>query len=200
MWAPRPRKGCSSVFDFPWPEPEFVIRPARKVDLPALGRLGLSLAQAHHEWDPARFFVPEGGARGYADWLGREARNRRAVVLVARTEGRVAGYAYGRIEPRDWNLLRDKCGVVVDLMVDPYYRRLGAGSRLLKALIEALRTKGAPFVVLQAAAANRSARRFFESSGFRPTLIEMAKTLEPQDPPPRAKKKTGGRTRSRKGA
>jgi len=192
MWAPRPRKGCSSVFDFPWPEPEFVIRPAKKADLPALGRLGLALAQAHHAWDPARFFVPEGGARGYADWLGREARSRRAVVLVARTEGRVAGYAYGRLEPRDWNLLRDRCGVVVDLMVDPYYRRLGAGSRLLKALIAALQAKGAPFVVLQAASANKSAQRLFESAGFRPTLVEMAKTLEPA---PEPKKRRAARTR-----
>jgi hypothetical protein len=49
-----------------------VVRPARKSDLPALGRLGAALARAHHEWDPERFFLPEAGAEGYAWWLDKE--------------------------------------------------------------------------------------------------------------------------------
>jgi ribosomal protein S18 acetylase RimI-like enzyme len=155
------------------------IRRARRTDLPTMGRLGASLAQAHHDWDPRRFFVVDAMAEGYAWWLGEELKNRDAVLLCAVRGRRVVGYAYGRLEERDWNLLRDTCGVAIDLIVEPAARGHGAGRRLGEALLEALRAKGAPFVVLQAAARNRVAQHFFRSFGFRPTLVEMALDLEP---------------------
>jgi len=161
------------------------IRPARVQDLPALGRLGAALARAHHEWDPKRFFVVDSMAEGYAWWLGRELKNRDAVVLAAVRRGRVIGYAYGRIEPRDWNALRDKCGVGVDLIVTPGARGTGVGQRLAEELVRALRDKGAPRIVLQAAARNREAQRFFRAMGCRPTMIEMALELALPEPTPR---------------
>ncbi len=157
--------------------PEIVVRPALKSDLPALGRLGAGLARAHHAWDPERFFLPEAGAQGYAWWLGKEMKNRRAVVLVAARGKKVVGYAYGRLEPRDWNLLRDACAVGVDLMVDPKERERGVGTQLGKALLDALAKKGAPFVVLQVAAQNPKAEKLFRAMGFRPTILEMTRSL-----------------------
>ena len=159
-----------------------LVRPARPSDLKALGRMGASLARAHHRWDPQRFFLIEPAEEGYAWWLGKELTNRRAVVLVAQRGRKVVGYAYGRIEPRDWNSLRDRCGVGIDLMVEPGSRRRGVGNLLGEALIEALRKKGAPRVILQAAARNRRAQRFFAARGFRPTVVEMALELSPGKP------------------
>lgn len=158
--------------------PDLVVRPAQKSDLPSLGRLGAGLARAHHGWDSERFFMPEAGAEGYAWWLGKEMKNRRAVVLVAARGRKVVGYAYGRIEPRDWNLLRDECGVGVDLMVAPFERGHGAGTMLGKALLEALQAKGAPFIVLQAAAKNTQAQKLFKRMGFRPTIVEMTLSVQ----------------------
>jgi ribosomal protein S18 acetylase RimI-like enzyme len=152
-----------------------VVRAARPADLPALGRLGAALARLHHEWDPRRFFVQEPMEKGYAWWLGKELKNGKAVVLVAARGRRVLGYAYGTLEPRDWNALRDACGVLVDLMVAPEERGSGTGRLLALAAIDALVAKGAPRVVLGSAARNKAAQRFFKSLGFRPTMVEMTR-------------------------
>lgn len=152
------------------------IRDARRADLPALARLGAKLAREHHAMDPERFFLPEEPIEaGYAWWLGKELANPRAVVLAAVSGRAVLGYAYGRIEARDWNTLRDRCGVGVDLWVEPAARGAGIGARLVEALAHALAGRGAPRVVIDVASRNPGAARLFERMGFRPTMVEMTR-------------------------
>jgi ribosomal protein S18 acetylase RimI-like enzyme len=153
------------------------IRPARRADLPALARLGAALVRQHHAMDPRRFFLEEPLEEGYAWWLEKELRNPRAVILAAAGRGGILGYAYGRIEPRDWNVLRDRSGVGVDLFVEPEARGRGLGRRLVEALCLRLEVMGAPRVVIQAAWPNRGARRLFAALGFRPTMAEMTREL-----------------------
>ena len=160
------------------PSPPLEIRDATPEDVPALARLGAKLAREHHAMDAERFFAPEEPLEaGYAWWLGKERRNPRAVVLAARRRGRVIGYAYGRIEPRDWNTLRERCGVGVDLWVEPRARRSGVGSALLEALVAGLARRGAPRVVLNVASRNGRAARLFASLGFRETMLEMTREV-----------------------
>jgi ribosomal protein S18 acetylase RimI-like enzyme len=171
---------------------EVVVRPARRSDLPSLARLGAALARQHHRWDPERFFLREPLEEGYAWWLGKEVENPRAVVLAAaRGRGQVVGYAYGRIEPRDWNSLRERCGIGIDLAVEPAARGRGVGRRLVAELVRELGRRGAPRVVIQVAARNRSAQRFFASLGFRQTMLEM--TLEAPAVPAGPARREGAR-------
>jgi ribosomal protein S18 acetylase RimI-like enzyme len=165
------------------------IRPARREDLPALARLGAKLARAHHAMDAARFFVPEEPLEaGYAWWLAKERANRRAAVLAAVSpRERIVGYAYGRIEPRDWNTLRDACGVAVDVWVEPAARGTGLGARLVEALVAALAERGADRVVLNVATRNPQAQRLFRRLGFRPTMLEMARECTPAAAPERGR-------------
>jgi RimJ/RimL family protein N-acetyltransferase len=163
----------------------FLVREATEADLPALARLGARLARLHHRFDPRRFFVVPGMEKGYAWWLGKERKNRKAIVLAAIRTGRagketVVGYAYGRIEPRDWNSLRETCGVGIDLMVEPRARRAGVGSALVEALAEGLARRGAPRVVIQVASLNPQAQAVFARLGFRPTMVEMTRELKPR--------------------
>jgi ribosomal protein S18 acetylase RimI-like enzyme len=166
----------------PRPRAPFHVRPAAARDLPACARLGVALTQLHHALDPRRFFVVPDMRAGYAWWLGKELKRRAVVILVAvrpavRGRERVLGYAYGRIEPRDWMTLRESCGVGVDLMVDPEAQGQGVGPALLEALVSALAERGAPRVVLQVATGNPRAQRVFRLHGFRPTMIEMTREL-----------------------
>ena len=128
--------------------------------------------------DPDRFFLPEEPIEnGYAWWLSKELANPRAEILVALRRARVLGYAYGRIERRDWNTLRERCAVGVDLWVDPRSRRGGVGRMLVAALVERFRERGEPRLVIQVAAANPLAREVFAGMGFRETVVEMAREL-----------------------
>lgn len=157
---------------------EIEIRAARPEDAPALGRMGATLARLHHRMDPRRFFASRGMDEGYGSWLARELASRKAVVLAAVTRSRgreqIVGYAYGRLEGRDWNTLRDACGVGVDLYVVPRARRRGTGRLLLDALVDELGRRGAPSVVIHVAARNRRALAMFEAMGFRRTMVELA--------------------------
>lgn len=155
----------------------FDIRRVRPDELTAVARQAAHLVHLHHDFDPARFFLPERVAEGYAWWFGREIERPEVVLLVAERAGAILGYAYGRLEERDWNQLLDACGALHDLWVQPEARRDGVARALVERLCEELRTLGAPRVVLHAAAANASAQALFESVGFRRTMVEMTREL-----------------------
>lgn len=151
------------------------IRQATTQDGDALGRMGAQLARQHHAFDPDRFMLPDDVEKGYRWWLLREAKNKKAVVLVAERAGAVAGYAYGRLEATDWNALLDAHGGFHDLWVDPQARGTGAGRALAEAMVARLTALGAPRIVLKTAAKNEYAQRLFARLGWRPTMIEMTR-------------------------
>lgn len=143
-----------------------------------LGRLGALLMRVHYEFDRLRFLEPgDAPERGYANFLGSQLRDEDAVVLIAEVEGRVIGYVYAAVEPISWKELRDECGYIHDLIVDPAERSHGAGSALLEAACDWLRQRGMPRVVLGTAEKNVGAQRLFARSQFRPTMIEMTREL-----------------------
>ena len=154
------------------------IRKATKADLPGLGKLGALLLRAHYQFDPQRFMAPGGHPEeGYAWFLGSQLRVPDAIVLVAETEGSVAGYVYAGLEPQSWKELREACGFIHDVVVNESGRRSGVATALTEAAIGWLRERGAPRVMLWTAQQNDSAQRLFERLGFRRTMVEMTREL-----------------------
>ena len=155
------------------------VRSARAEDLPAVARLAAELVRLHHRLDPPRFMLVEPIEDGYQWFFSRELKREGALILVAEdsTDGRLLGYAYGTLEPRNWNDLLDACGKLNDLYVDGTARRRGAGRALVHEMFAALKARGAPRVVLLSAWRNPEAHAFFESLGFRRTMLEMTAEL-----------------------
>ncbi|MDP9036967.1 MAG: GNAT family N-acetyltransferase [Myxococcota bacterium] len=151
------------------------VRCAEERDLPRLGQLAGGLVRMHHEADPKRFMLVDDVEQGYARWFSSELQRAEAIVLVADRGDEVVGYAYGRLEGRDWNMLLDRHGVVHDVYVDAKVRRCGAGRWLLHTLVEELEGRGAPRIVLSTMVANEAAQRLFRSCGFRATMLEMTR-------------------------
>jgi ribosomal protein S18 acetylase RimI-like enzyme len=152
-----------------------VVRAMTQADLEPVGRLAEGLVRLHHAWDAARFFLTDDIAQGYRWYFGTLLNDEKAVLRVVTVDGEVAGYLFGALEPRDWNLLLDAHGAIHDLFVDPRFRRQGLAQRLLREGLAALEAKGAPRVVLSTSTANAEGRALFERLGFRATMVEMTR-------------------------
>lgn len=155
-----------------------VVRPGVDADMPALGRLGALLIALHHDLDPLRFFaMSPRTADAYASFLGQQARDDQAIMLVAETTDAIVGYAYGALQGPDYMALRGPAGLLHDLIVDPAHRREGVGAQLLSAMIDEFTSRGAPRLILSTAARNETAQQLFGKAGFRRTMIEMTREL-----------------------
>jgi ribosomal protein S18 acetylase RimI-like enzyme len=156
---------------------DVIIRRAEKRDLGQMARLAGELVRMHHATDPARFLLVDKVEEGYAWWFSRELVRAEAVLLVACLGAStvVAGYAYGSLEERDWNLLLDAHGAMHDIFVAEDARRRGVGRKLVEAMVKALEQLGAPRIVLSTMVGNEAAQRLFRACGFRPTMLEMTR-------------------------
>ena len=156
------------------------IRKAREEDLATVGRLAGQLVRMHHAWDPERWMMPSGIEAGYARFFAGQLDDPDTVILVAEdTLGDVVGYAYAALEPRSWADLREACGKLHDVFVAAHTRRRGIGKALAREAMARLRDLGAPRAVLTSAWQNQEAHALFRSLGFRETMLEMAKELDP---------------------
>src|SRR5689334_25370443 len=91
------------------------IRAATAADVRALGRFGARLTALHHEFDPRRFIAPTPSTpAAYASFLGSQIGRPETVLLVAASEGTLAGYVWGGVEGTDYMSLRGPAGVVYD--------------------------------------------------------------------------------------
>ena len=154
-----------------------IVRAAEVRDLPGVAALAGQLVRQHHDFDAQRFMLIPNVEHGYARFFESELRDPDALLFAAEHAGSVVGYAYARLEPRDWNALLDSCGALHDIFVSDGLRRQGVARQLVEAVRERLRDKGAPRLVLHTASKNVGARRFFAALGFRETMVELTAEL-----------------------
>ncbi len=158
-------------------EEPLVIRSMGTEDLDEVGRMAGALVRFHHALDARRFLLLDGVEKGYRRYFESQLGHPETFLLVATRGDRIVGYAYARLESRDWNALLDAHGALHDIFVDAGARRAGVASALLDEVRNRLSAAGAPRIVLSTAVQNESAQRLFERHGFRRTMLEMTKEL-----------------------
>ncbi len=164
---------------------DILIRAPRAGDGDGLARCWLDAGAYYAAINPALFQVPQ--ADGLGQWfeerLGAASDNR--PMLVAEKDGQVAGYVLATIQhpspaaPR--NFLR-KVGQVrayVDiLVVQDAYRRHGIGTRLMEAVEEWARDRGASVVLLDTYIGSDLSVPFYERRmGYNRRALRFSKTL-----------------------
>jgi len=177
--APPSRQGTTRDDAVDTTRADVMVRDARPSDLDAAARLAAKLVRFHQALDPARYLDAPDLEAGYRGWFAKElTRPERVVLLVAEQADTIVGYAYGRLEGADWNLLLAEHGALHDVWVEPELRRAGVATRLVREMCSRLTTLGAPRVLLHSAWQNREAHALFERLGFRRTMVEMTREAD----------------------
>lgn len=155
---------------------EWIVRACEEADLDQVSALAEKLVRFHAALDPGRYLQRENVREGYRWFLGNELEKRGEVVIAVLANGaRIGGYAYGRVQGRDWMRLLDAHAELHDVWVEDDVRSSGLATKLVEDCVSRLEALGAPRVVLSTAWSNDRARRFFEKLGFRPTMLEMTR-------------------------
>jgi ribosomal protein S18 acetylase RimI-like enzyme len=155
----------------------FTVRDMKEADLDASSLLAEELVKLHHAWDRTRFFIVPDVAKGYRRWFASQLGQEGVLLLVAESEGEIAGYLYGSLEERDWAALLDEHAAIHDIHVSSKHRRKGIARALMAAAAERFKKLGAARIVLSTATQNVEGQSLFKSVGYRPTMVEMTLDL-----------------------
>lgn len=79
--------------------------------------------------------------------------------IVAENEKKIIGYTIGQ--------LRNNCGEIVSLAVDPGWRQRGIGTKLTNFLIDRFKEKNVKEIFLHVRTGNESAISFYKNVGFK---------------------------------
>jgi len=153
--------------------PSMTIRPATADDAAHIAPMVQQLADLHESWDVQKYpYRPNIGQR-YVSWLKARATDPRSVLLVAEREGKLVAFLVGAVEEEIPIYRITETGFIHDVWVDEKYRNEGIAQQMVMLAIEKFRAMGMKQVRLDTAARNETARKLFESCGFRASSIEM---------------------------
>jgi GNAT superfamily N-acetyltransferase len=164
-----------------------VIRPARASDAADLARNWIETARHYVELDPEAFRVPSTeGLVGFVEESLRRPRSEDSAWLVAEVDGQVIGEISARLErpaeDAERQLLRylGEVRVYVDALgVVQAHRRRGVGMRLMQAIEQWARERGAVCAMLDTYAASPLSVPFYERGmGYRRRSIVFEKRLD----------------------
>jgi GNAT superfamily N-acetyltransferase len=154
---------------------DVTIRPATIDDLDGLLSSNVSLFQVDAAArDPLRnvdWPITHG-----RDWLAALIDDENALVLVADAGSEVVGHLIGTLfEPTAmWLAPRAE---LLSMHVDPSRRGQRIGARLVAAVVDWARTKGAVRLQVSAYAENDGAVHFYQANDFRPFSLDLVQYL-----------------------
>ena len=136
---------------------KLIIRDMKESDLPAV----LAIEQIS-------FSTPYS-----KEYFLNEIYKKHALVKVALFEGSVIGYLCADYENHEAQIL--------NLAIDPYFRRRGAATILMTQAIRNLKKKGCVFAYLVVRVSNTGAQKFYERFGFTIEAIRKKYYSDPDE-------------------
>lgn len=166
-----------------------VVRPYADADMDFVRRL-FSMYTLEEKQRVPDLHLPAEREEEYLRWLVTRTLEG-GIFLVAEVDGVRAGYSAGVLKKENdsWDETTRKASLVMELHVDPAFRRQGVGRRLVKELEDHFRSQDIEWITLGVFSKNVEARAFYEQIGFRDVYTFMGKRLEngprlPGEPPP----------------
>ncbi len=151
-----------------------LIRKARKDDIESIHRLDKESIWYHKKFDK-NFYTISGKW-----WKIKKASQLRAIkspislILVAESEGKIAGYIWGYIE----TIAKQKIGKVQELIVTSGQRRKGIGAGLIKNMLAFFKDRKCITSKIEVFAENLPAIQAYEKIGFRKREYKMQLKLD----------------------
>ena len=143
------------------------VRTARADDVPSLVRLRQANAQAHIEFDPATYRMPDAEAvrRHFEHVVSTDGD---VLILVAEVDGEVAGMVevVPVPDPPDHQIAVPRASAEVHTVVLDGYRNRGVGRALLEEAERVAAHRGAVVISAGILTLNQGAVRFYTSAGF----------------------------------
>ena len=155
-----------------------VIRPYVASDYDGVRALFAQLDGLHRERVPWMFRPPDREPRP-PEHIEKLLSPGDAALLVAVEGNEVLGLITIALRalPDFPVFLKERRGVIDDLVVSPSQRRRGTATRLLRAAEAWVQRAGAPWLVLNVYDVNVEARAFYEAAGYAPYSTRLRKPI-----------------------
>lgn len=157
---------------------EFIIRRARKADLPVLVDFMVKLA-VHVEGGTPRT-LKRSEKKKLRDLLTSALKDDNKLIVVAQTsDNELVGMGDIHIWRSQgiWEQMGDvefKSGIIDDIWVEPEYRKLGVFRAMLRELVAFAEDHAVHELILEYSLANREAEATWSKLGFKPTGVRAA--------------------------
>lgn len=156
----------------------FIVRPARKADLPVLVEFLIRLT-VHVAGGPPQT-LKQAERRKLRELLASALVDEHKLIIVAEMPGKgLVGMGDIHIWRSQgiWEQLVEeefKTGVIDDIWVEPEFRKLGVFRAMLKELVSFAEARAAHELILEYSLANKEAEKTWRKLGFKPTGVRAA--------------------------
>jgi GNAT superfamily N-acetyltransferase len=144
---------------------------AQEQHIPEIIKLWEEFARFHEPFDP-RYPMKDDVRTGYEIHLREEMAKEDTKVFIAIDKHKIIGYAMAMIRKSiPWK--RERYGFIEEMFITADYRRHGAGTKIVKAIIEWFKAEKLDMVELTVAAKNTVGYSFWKKHGFKDYLHNL---------------------------
>lgn len=131
----------------------------------------------YHAWLNPAFETRKNGAKNWGEYLRSLMKSKQARVFIAVDNNAVVGYSACRIASHPPVLKLEHYGLIMDMAVIQKYQRCGAGTMILDAIYEWVKSIGLDRIELQVLPTNKIGYSFWQKHGFIDYLHSLYKQI-----------------------